>query len=381
MSADRVVILTALNVEYDAVHKRLSRAKAHWHPAGTRFETGRLRPTGCRAVLALVGKGNQAAAVLAERAIAEFAPSAVLFVGVAGALRDGVGLGDVVVASHVYSYHGGRAEDDGVRARPRSWEISHPAAQLAQHLIRAGGWLPGTCPKVHFGPIAAGEVVHDSRVSEQARWVRQHYNDALAIEMEAAGVAQAGHLNRSLPVVVIRGVSDLADGSKKSTDGEIWQVRAADHAAAFAAVLAQDLVIRPDNDNEGEPSTNETRRTATFSNIATGNARVGAQFGQVNGNVSLGASAPAGLSDPAADITALRSLMTRAHHSGRLDDLTYAAAQEELDAALGCLDDYNTAVGRNRIAISLKKLHGLVGDDSELAARVSEVISTLRSAS
>jgi adenosylhomocysteine nucleosidase len=112
MSADRVVILTALNVEYDAVRKRLSGAQAHWHPAGTRFEKGNLGRPGCQAVLGLVGQGNQAAAVLAERAIAEFAPAAVLFVGVAGALRDGVELGDVVVASHVYAYQHLRAALD-----------------------------------------------------------------------------------------------------------------------------------------------------------------------------------------------------------------------------------------------------------------------------
>ena len=78
MSTDLVVILTALNVEYEAVRKRLSDSQTHWHPAGTRFETGRLGRHGCRVALGLVGKGNQPAAVLAERAIAEFTPAASL---------------------------------------------------------------------------------------------------------------------------------------------------------------------------------------------------------------------------------------------------------------------------------------------------------------
>lgn len=226
MSERPVVILTAMNLEYEAVRERLTGLSVWCHPAGTRFEIGRIGPTGCQVVLGLVGKGNHPAAVLAERAIAQFSPIAVLFVGVAGALWPSIRLGDVVVASQIYAYHGGTSEDDGLKARPRVWEIAHGAGQLAQHLIRSGTWatgLPGAGPpKVHFGPIAAGEIVQDSAISAQARWVRQHYNDAVAIEMEAAGVAQAGHLNRALPVVVVRGISDRADGTKSDTDRQLW---------------------------------------------------------------------------------------------------------------------------------------------------------------
>ncbi len=139
--------------------------------------------------LALTGKGNHPAAVLTERAITEFSPVAVIFAGVAGALQAHVALGDVVIATHVYAYHGATSEDDGAKARPRAWEISHKADQAARHVVRDGRWtqrLPVArgLPDVHFGPIAAGEVVQDSAISAEARWIRQHYNDALAIEME-----------------------------------------------------------------------------------------------------------------------------------------------------------------------------------------------------
>src|SRR5699024_429062 len=50
-------------------------------------------------------------------------------------------------------------------------------------------------------------------VSHEAEWIRQTYNDAMAIEMEGAGVAQAGHLSGS-PVAIVRGISDRADGTK-----------------------------------------------------------------------------------------------------------------------------------------------------------------------
>lgn len=381
MNNDLVVILTALNLEYSAVRERLTDPVVHWHEADTRFETGRLGHGGCRVALGLVGKGNNSAAVLAERAIAEFSPAAVLFSGVAGGLWPNVRLGDVVVASQVYAYHGGTSEDDGMKSRPRSWETSHRAAQIAQHLIRSGEWMTGdpaatgAKPKVHFGPIAAGEIVQDSSVSEHARWVRQHYNDALAIEMEGAGVALAGHLNRSTPVVVVRGVSDRADGDKTTTDGQNWQPRAAAHAAAFSVALARQLVTESRSggtrQQEGSPGVG-----ATFSNNASGNARVGVQAGQIFGDVNLDTRAGHEV-DLVAAIAELRDQIRTAHRNGRLDDETVKAAETELDEARDCAVA-GPVTNKSRLVVTLKRLRGLVGDVAELASRLAALLVAVK---
>jgi 8-oxo-dGTP diphosphatase len=94
---------------------------------------------------------------------------------------------------------------------------------------------------VHFGGVAAGEVVLNSRSSTLARRLRRNFGDAIAVEMESAGVALAGHLNRSTPTLTIRAISDDADGTKAATDARGWQVRAAANAAAFAAALIQHM--------------------------------------------------------------------------------------------------------------------------------------------
>ncbi|RLK24441.1 nucleoside phosphorylase [Micromonospora sp. M71_S20] len=375
-----VVILTALDLEYAAVRNQLTDLRVRRHPAGTRFEVGRISQSDCRVALGLVGKGNHPAAVLAERAMAEFSPAAVLFVGVAGGLWPNIRLGDVVVASKIYAYHGGTSEDDGLKARPKAWEIPHEADQIAHHVDRSAGWrrgLPvGAAPKVHFGPIAAGEVVQDSGISEQARWIRQHYNDAVAIEMEAAGVAQAGHLNRALPVVVVRGISDHADGSKAATDGQDWQPKAARHAAAFATALARELIIdgpasRGGADRDGSPTMPMTNR-----NIATGNAHVGVQAGQIYGNVTVGAGADQPI-DLAASIADLRTHLKQAHLDGQLDEETYAAAESELEAATVCVSA-GTVEKKSGLMVALKRLRGLVADVSELAARLAAIIAVVR---
>ncbi|WP_308016665.1 5'-methylthioadenosine/S-adenosylhomocysteine nucleosidase [Streptomyces rhizosphaericus] len=247
--SDSLVVLTALDVEYEAVRAYLVEPRPRLHPAGTLFEVGRLDGTPWRVALAELGDGNQGAAVLTERAITMFGPRAVAFVGVAGALKGDIQLGDVVMATHVYAYHGGKDEDGEFHSRPRVWPVRQELDQLARMVRRSGGWTellrerpPGAArPAVHLKPVAAGEVVLNSADSPLRRQLRRNYQDAAAIEMEGAGVAQAAHLNAALPALIVRGISDRADGKKYDADAEGWQSRAARHAAAFAFSVLREL--------------------------------------------------------------------------------------------------------------------------------------------
>ncbi|MFF3326312.1 hypothetical protein [Streptomyces sp. NPDC002889] len=248
--SDTVVVLTALGVEYEAVRAHLVALRTRSHHAGTLFEVGWLDGTPCQVALAEIGEGNQAAAVLTERAVRLFRPRAVVFAGVAGALKDDIQLGDVVVASHVYAYHGGKEEDGRFLARPRVWPIRHEMEQLARHVCRRGSWTgllphsPGErSPAVHLKPIAAGEIVLNSADSPLKRQLRRHYQDAAAIEMESAGVAHAAHLNAALPALIVRGISDRADGRKYDADAEGWQAVAARNAAALAFTAIRELFV------------------------------------------------------------------------------------------------------------------------------------------
>lgn len=291
MTDTTIVILTAMNVEYKEVRKLLSGTAVDTHPMGTRFEIGQLGTSGVRAVLALAGRGNQTAAAITERAVSSYGPAAVIFVGVAGALQPHLALGDVVVANPVYAYHGATSDDTGTTARPRAWELSHAAHQIAAHVERDVDWtgrLPEENePRVHFGPVAAGEIALYSGASDVRQWLREHYNDALAVEMEAAGVAQAGHLNNGLPAIMVRGISDFADVTKSQTDDAGWQPRAVANAAAFAVALAEE--IGRELGGRSAPGSAGSQGGGPF-NLATGNARVGFQSQNVtiNGGLRLG---------------------------------------------------------------------------------------------
>jgi prevent-host-death family protein len=163
-----------------------------------------------------------------------------MFVGVAGSLKPkSVLLGDVVVATTVYGYHGGKAADEFL-VRPTAFPAAHRLEQLAREIRREQTWFTRLVleagarePKVHLKPIAAGEVVIDSADSELYKFLVRNYNDAVAVEMEGAGVFYAAHANDSLPALVIRGISDLAT-NKENTDREGWQGTASERAALFA---------------------------------------------------------------------------------------------------------------------------------------------------
>ncbi|RAY16335.1 hypothetical protein DPM19_05480 [Actinomadura craniellae] len=237
------VVLTALGVEHDAVRARLGETHPHVDPYGTRYLLGKAQGVPGRVALVLVGEGNLAAAVLAARAIEEFGPETLMMVGVAGGLKDEAALGDVVVGTRVYAYQGGREETAGFRPRPRVWPVSHALEQTAREVASEGRWHePGDdAPAVHFKPIVSGEVVLDSRASPLAALIESHYGDALAIDMESAGVAEAAHRKDFHRMVAVRGISDATDGAKRQMDEKGWQPRAAANAAAFALALAARL--------------------------------------------------------------------------------------------------------------------------------------------
>ncbi|MGW0880056.1 phosphorylase family protein [Streptomyces sp. NPDC002671] len=229
------MILTALQVEYEAVRDRLADL-TRTNEGGTIFERGRLPGTRWSVVLALTGQGNDNASAVTTLAYSLYRPSVLFFVGVAGGLKDDLQIGDVVIGERIYDYRE-RQGPDGDHYRPRGWEAPWWLIRHVQ-LMKFGRDVPG---RVLIKPIASGNVVLDRGTSELARRLRGNYDDAVAIEMESAGVCQAAHQAGKLDTLTIRGISDKADGAKRQADAGGSQERAAWSAAKTAVAILVSL--------------------------------------------------------------------------------------------------------------------------------------------
>jgi nucleoside phosphorylase len=171
-------------------------------------------------------------------------------VGVAGGIADnGAALGDVVAATRVIAYEGGKDTDDGLQPRPVDLPSSFDLKQVAAQMLVDDAWKQrilgrelGVAPafQVHVEPIAAGSKVVASSASQTARLIEQVAPRAVAVEMEGAGFLEAVSRFQTVSGIVVRGISDLLDG-KAHADREGWQRQASANAAAFAFELLRRL--------------------------------------------------------------------------------------------------------------------------------------------
>jgi nucleoside phosphorylase len=93
----------------------------------------------------------------------------------------------------------------------RGWE---------QQVVDEAEWPDGLRPTIHDGPVASLDEVVSSK-----EWIDTLCNawpKLCGVEMEAGGVCAAAKMN-SIQVVVVRGVSDLADPAKSDN---VWRQRA-----------------------------------------------------------------------------------------------------------------------------------------------------------
>lgn len=209
------VVFTALPVEYKAVRSHLECIAEKEHPQGTIYEQGIFLSNGQSwdVGIAEIGEGNEQAALEVERAIQYFNPRIILFVGVAGGVKD-VKIGDVVVASKVYGYESGK-DGDTFKPRPAVGLPNYKLINRAKAEARKNDWLQSLGeltyphPNVFIKPIAAGSKVLNSTKSTVYEFIKSYYEDTLAVEMEGYGFLKAAYANPNVYALVIRGISDL----------------------------------------------------------------------------------------------------------------------------------------------------------------------------
>ena len=176
--------------------------------AGMDFYEGTLNDAAVVIVRSGVGKVN--AALCVQILTDKFAVTHIINTGVAGSLNAALDIGDILV----------------------SRDAMHHDVDATIFGYRPGEVNPDL--QVHLGRVVSGDqFISSSKVKE--RLIQVFHGDCA--EMEGASIAQSAYLNH-IPFVIIRAISDKADGSAE-VDYPVFEEAAARHSARLVADLVK----------------------------------------------------------------------------------------------------------------------------------------------
>lgn len=166
-------------------------------------------------VLVQSGIGKVMSAMTVAILVQTFEVDAIINTGSAGAVAEGIAIGDVVVADRL-AYH-----DVDVTA------FGYAYGQMAQQplyfecdpafVASFKETLADLNHRSHIGLLLTGDsfIAGADRISA----IKEHFPDVLAVEMEGAAIAQAAH-SLGKPFIVVRAMSDTADHDASVTFDE-----------------------------------------------------------------------------------------------------------------------------------------------------------------
>lgn len=199
-------ILGALDEEVALIRDRMT-VRETVAMLGTTFYTGTV--AGKEIVLACCGVGKVNAAVCAATIIQRFGASCVVNVGIAGAMRHGLQVLDVVAAREV-GFH----DQDAVMLKyyPEK-EFFRTDDRLLALYTRACGLLTDMKGAFSVGRIVSGDVFVSDQ-STKAQINARYAPDC--VEMEGAAIGHVSFMH-NVPFLVIRTMSDTADDDAQQT--------------------------------------------------------------------------------------------------------------------------------------------------------------------
>ena len=199
------------------------------------FKAGKL--AGKDVVIVRSGIGKVNAAVCTQILVDDFGVDYVINTGIAGSLKNEINIADIVISDDVL-HHDMDATGFGYAPGqiPRMDTLSFKADAKLIELAKE------SCAKVvpqigvHVGRVVSGDqFVSDGNV--KARLVKMF--DPYCTEMEGAAIAQAAWLNQ-IPFVIIRAISDKADGSAQMDYSE-FEAKAIEHTVKLVEAAAAKL--------------------------------------------------------------------------------------------------------------------------------------------
>lgn len=201
--------------------------------AGMDFYEGTLNDTAVVIVRSGVGKVN--AALCVQILTDKFAVTHIINTGVAGSLNAALDIGDILVsrdAMHhdvdatIFGYRPGEVPQLGICEFVADDQLASLAIASCREV--------NPDLQVHLGRVVSGDqFISSSKVKE--RLIQVFHGDCA--EMEGASIAQSAYLNH-IPFVIIRAISDKADGSAE-VDYPVFEEAATRHSARLVADLVK----------------------------------------------------------------------------------------------------------------------------------------------
>ena len=207
---NKLGIIGAMDIEVETLKSALSDCKTT-KVAEMEFYEGKLNGKDVIVVKCGIGKVNagRCVQILADK----FSVDAVVNTGIGGGIGDGLAVADIVIGTelvqHDFDVTGfGYAKGymfSGDKDKPTLYKCD---SKLIEKLKNASKECLDE-KKIKTGRIATGDVfVSDF---EKKKEIKETF-DAMVCEMEGGAIAQTAVAN-GLPFVVVRAISDLADGS------------------------------------------------------------------------------------------------------------------------------------------------------------------------
>ena len=215
-------IIGAMAVEIEKITALIQKKKEKTI-SGIKFVSGFIGKS--EVITAVCGVGKVFAAVCTQTMILEYQPEFIINVGVAGGIAQCVKIGDIAVAGDVVQHDmDTSALGDPVGMISGIDEIYIPTDESITRSISLSIKEIGI--NTVTGTIVSGDQFINN--SEKKEYLRKAFS-AVACEMEGAAIGHVCHIN-SVPFVVIRAISDVADDSS-SMDFMKFVNTAADNSA------------------------------------------------------------------------------------------------------------------------------------------------------
>ena len=200
-------IIGAMDKEVDALRRQMT-ATEEKQIGFSRFTVGTL--WGERVCLAQCGVGKVHAALCAQSMIMGFHVSAVLNIGVAGALRSSLGIGDIVVADSAVQHDADATPIGALPGMVYGLDLVHfPCDPVLSSLLRQAAEDTGL--RCESGAVATGDQFIVG--TERKNYLADTF-DAAACDMEGGAIAQCCY-EMNVPYAAVRAISDTRDGDER----------------------------------------------------------------------------------------------------------------------------------------------------------------------